>query len=84
MVAHSKQILSSGLFIANEIPSGNIDGINKIFILNNTPILNSVIVRLSGISQVPGTGKDYDISGQTITFFKAPQVGQEVVVTYFL
>ena len=83
MVAHSKQIVTSGTFIGNEIPAGDIDGINTIFTLSDIPIINSVIVRLSGIVQVPETGKDYTINDNIITFFKAPKVGQEVAVSYF-
>ncbi len=84
MVAHSKQISTAGYtFIANEIPIGDINGINTVFTLSNVPVLNSVIVRLSGVVQVPGTGKDYTISNAVITFFKAPKVGQEVAVGYF-
>ena len=75
--------LISDIYKANEIPTGNIDGINKDFILANTPVLESVIVRLSGVVQVPGVGKDYTLLGSTITFDKAPKVGQEVVVSYF-
>ena len=82
MVAHSKQIVTSGTFIGNEIPVGDIDGINTIFTLSDIPIINSVIVRLSGIVQVPETGKDYTINDNIITFFKAPKVGQEVAVSY--
>ena len=80
MVAHSKAIAS---FIGNEIPSGTIDGINKDFVLTNAAVTGSLLVRLSGLVQVPGIIKDYTLSGQTITFNKAPKVGQEVVVSYF-
>jgi len=81
MVVHSKQILASK-WIANEIPNGIIDGINKFFILNNIP-LNDVIVRLNGLTIVPGIDKDYIISSDTIEFIKPPKIGNEVVVSYF-
>jgi len=80
MVVHSKYISQ---YVANEIPTGNIDGINKYFELANTPQNNSVVVRLSGLIQVPGASKDYTLSGSIITFLKAPKIGQEVVVNYF-
>jgi len=82
MVAHSTQIITSGIFIGNEIPVGDINGINTIFTLSNIPIIDSVIVRLSGLVQVPEAGKDYTINDNIITFFKAPKVGQEVVASY--
>lgn len=84
MAVHSKAIATTNNFIGHEIPSGDIDGVNAIFELSNTPIANSEIVRLSGLVQVPGFSKDYMISDAIITFYKAPKVGQEVVVSYFI
>ena len=75
--------LISDIYIGNEIPSGDIDSVNKDFVLVNTPVSSSVVVRLSGVVQVPGLSKDYTLSGSTITFIKAPKVGQEVVTSYF-
>jgi len=82
MAVHSTQIITQNIFVANEIPIGNVDGINKVFTLAYTPIVDTVIVFLATI-QVPGSGLDYTISGSTITFIKAPKIGQEVVVSYF-
>lgn len=82
ILSHKIQLISD-IYIANEIPSGIVNGINKDFIVTNTPVSTSVVVRLSGIVQVPGVSKDYTISGTTITFIKAPKLGQEVVVSYF-
>jgi len=70
-------------FVGNEIPSGVIDGLNKDFLILNTPINGSLIVRLSGLVQVPGVTKDYTLTGLTISFNKAPKIGQEVVINYF-
>lgn len=83
MTVHSKQVNQLHTFIANEIPTGNVNSINKIFTLLNTQVSGTLIVRLSGSVQVPGAIKDYTLSGSTITFIKAPKVGQEVVVSYF-
>jgi len=80
MAVHSKYI---SRFIANEIPTGIIDGINKNFELAFIPQSNSVIVRLCGLIQVPGISKDYTLLNSTIIFTKAPKVGQEVAVNYF-
>lgn len=82
-MAHSIQIIKQHTFIANEIPTGDINGINKDFVLSNTPVVDSVIVRLNGIVQVPGSLKDYTIIGNTISFIKSPSTGQEVAVAYF-
>lgn len=71
------------VFIANEIPSGDIDGFNKIFNLFNNPINNEVIIRLNGLIQTPGNEKDYILSGSQIIFNKAPKIGMEVTANYF-
>ena len=80
MAVHSKYI---NQFTANEIPVGDINGLNTVFELANTPQSNSVNVRLSGLVQVPGATKDYILSDKIITFAKAPKIGQEVVIDYF-
>lgn len=81
MAVHSKQIVTSS-WIANDVVSGSIDGINKVFELNYTP-KSEVIVRLNGLISVPGISKDYTISGKIITFDKAPKTGMEIVASYF-
>ena len=83
MAAHSQQIVTQNDYIANEIPSGIIDGVNKNFTLAFDPVTNSVLIRLSGLVQVPAIGKDYTLSEKIISFTKAPKVGQEVVASYF-
>jgi len=70
-------------YIGNEVPNGVVDANNKLFELSNNPLLGSVVVRLSGICQVPGPLKDYEIVGTQISFIKAPKIGQEVVCNYF-
>lgn len=84
MSVHSIQLIKQNVFIANEIPIGVIDGNNKDFVLNSIPINNSLIVRLCGLVQVPGVSKDYLLNNKTISFIKAPKIGQEVVVSYFI
>ncbi len=70
-------------YVANEIPSGSINSNNKVFTLVNSPVSGSVTVYLNGLFQAPGTGLDYTISGQTITFTKAPHTNSEIYVCYF-
>lgn len=85
MGAHSRQLPDTVElinFISNEIPSGDINSINKIFTLANTPSPGTVRVMLNGSVQTPGVGLDYTISGATITFTKAPRTNSELLVHY--
>jgi len=68
--------------IVNEIPTGTIGSDNTDFDLLNTPITGTVQVYLNGILQEPGTGKDYILSGTTISFVQAPEVGDILLVSY--
>lgn len=61
--------------------TGTIDGINKIYILSNTPDVGSVYVYVNGILQLPN-GNDYSVSGSTITFTNPLQVGDILIVSY--
>lgn len=85
MAAHSHEISTSvsvANFIANEIPSGDINGSNKVFALAHTPISGTVHVHLNGMVQVPGSGLDYTIAINVITFTKAPRSNSEILVHY--
>lgn len=75
--------ISTGDFIANEIPSGSINSSNKNFSVLHDPIVGTVIVVLNGLTQIPGSGNDYTISGKIITFAKAPRTNSELLVHYF-
>jgi hypothetical protein len=67
-----------------QIPSGTIDGINKIFTLTNVPMVNTQLVFLNGLTLFPGAG-DYLISGSTITFTGTiPQPGDKLIVQYWV
>jgi len=62
------------LFRDNEEPSGAINGTNVTFTLANTPNpVASLRIYLNGFYQVQG--KDYNISGTTITYDEAPSSG---------
>ncbi|MFW6047284.1 MAG: hypothetical protein ACOCP4_05820, partial [Candidatus Woesearchaeota archaeon] len=52
--------------------TGDVDGSNKDFVLDNEPITNSQMVYLNGMLQEEG--QDYTITGDTITFMEAPEV----------
>lgn len=68
--------------IDREIPSGVIDGVNKIFILSQTPELESEHIFLNGLLQDSGETEDYIISGNTITFIDAPLEGSKIRCSY--
>ena len=65
--------------IDKEIPQGTVDGINKIFITNYTPIPNSEHVFLNGLLQ---DNDDYLISGNTISFVEAPYPNSKIKCSY--
>lgn len=72
-----------GEVILRETPSGNIDGINKTFVLANDPH-GTELLYLNGLLQEPGAGNDYTISGTTITLAVAPKVGGRLKANYSL
>lgn len=70
--------------IWNEIPVGEVDGVNRVFTLTREPRNGNLTLSNSGIVQLPGEGNDYQLSGQTITFEpdNAPALGANVLATY--
>ena len=74
--------LGVGTYII-EVPNGLINGINNIFTLTNIPTNNTQKVYLNGLLQMVGISKDYTISGNTITFIKAPKINNKIIVSYF-
>jgi len=68
--------------IANEVPTGVINGANTDYTLANTPESGTVVVLLNGIQQQPGSGNDYILSGTTISFATAPETGMDVMANY--
>jgi hypothetical protein len=70
--------------ICNEIPSGLINSLNVTFTLANTPVAGTVEVYLNGMFQAPGVGLDYTISGNTITFVKAPRTNSVLYASYII
>ena len=65
-----------------EVPSGIIDGVNRLFILNNEPKSNSEHLFLNGVLQDPGETEDYIISANTITFIDPPSMGSKLRCSY--
>ena len=68
-------------FIDPYVPTGTINGDNKVFTLGHTPSpVTSLRVWRGGAKQV--VDEDFTISGTTITFVNAPQVGEKIEVEY--
>jgi hypothetical protein len=80
------QDVSNGLTAANfvdkEVPTGAINGSNTSFTLANTPTSGTEHVYLNGLLQESGSGNDYTISANTITFIFAPLTGEKIRVSY--
>lgn len=68
--------------IRYENESANCNGSEDEFTLETTPVANSVQVFLNGLLQEAGSGKDYTISGTTITFADEPVTGDILLIHY--
>lgn len=66
-------------YVADEIPSGAINGSNTVFTLVGIPS-GGVMVFLRGLLQIPTT--DYSLSSSVITFVIAPLTGDSISCTY--
>jgi len=75
---------TAGTLSINEVPSGAVNGFNKIFSLTNSPITGTEQVYLNGLLQKSGSGNDYTISDTTITFVTAPEAGDILLVSYIM
>jgi hypothetical protein len=68
--------------ILNEIPSGEINGMNNVFVLNNIPILGSENIYLNGILLINGENDDYVIKDNIVTLVEYPGPGELITCTY--
>ncbi len=66
--------------------SADIDasGYAGVHTLSNTPIEASVQIFLNGLLQEEGSGKDYTLSGTTVTFADQPESGDIILAHYIL
>jgi len=73
-----------GTMVNNETPTGDINGVNDTYTLDNQPLTDSETVHLNGLLQEPGVINDYtvNVSGSQITFVVAPETGDIVLVSY--
>ncbi len=70
------------ILFAQEIPSGNVDGVNNTFTLSATPVnLNSLLVFIDDAA-IPNS--QYTLTGSTITFLPSyiPQLAQSILAYY--
>ena len=72
-------------FVFGEIPGGSINGVNKIFTLAKVPYTGAAVkLYRNGLYQTQG--KDYTISGQTITYLtttpQVPLIGDSLIADY--
>ena len=75
--------LEDNSFFRYGVPSGGVDGANKVFNLPTTPSpTDSLSVWINGQLQAEGVGEDYVLSGSTITFAFAPQTGDKLYYSY--
>jgi hypothetical protein len=73
---------SNTSFVDKEIPSGDVDGINTIFILSSNPIPGSDHLYLNGLLQDEGINEDYTIFDNIITFNVAPLSNMKLRCSY--
>jgi len=78
--AVTDNIVESDILFENE--SANCDDVTTDFTLAQTPIVNSVQVCLNGLLQEDGSGKDYTLSGTTVSFATAPLTGDILLIHY--
>jgi hypothetical protein len=74
---------SSSTFVENEVPSGSVDGTNRVFVLAGAPSPStSLQVHRNGLLQNLGT--DYTLSSKTITFSPnaVPQASDILLAAY--
>lgn len=64
----------------NEVPTGTINGSNKVFTISNSATNNEIVVTLNWVKQKETT--DYTLSGTTLTFVDAPFVWALLEVYY--
>jgi len=67
---------------STETPSGTVNGSNKVFTLSTTPDTGSLSLYLNGLRQEEGSGNDYTLTGVTIVFTEAPQIGDIIIASF--
>jgi hypothetical protein len=68
--------------VLNEVPSGEMNGRNNIFVLKNIPIDKSELIYLNGILLIKGDALDYTISNNILYLNEYPSEGELLICTY--
>lgn len=67
----------------NEKLTGDVDGMNKEFLLSDQPASsNSLMVFMNGVLQEFGSMNDFTLDGAKVVFINAPPVGSKIIATY--
>ena len=75
-------VVTNSKIVTREPANGTIDGTNVTFTLAYPIVAGSECVYLNGILMDEGTGNDYTISGQVITFEYPPEVDDKLRINY--
>lgn len=77
-----RPLVVNGVRVVGEQPTGAKDGVNKAFTLAAIPLTGTLAVYINGLLQEQGSGKDYTISGDTITMEIAPISDDLIICEY--
>lgn len=69
-------------FIAKETPSGDVDGTNRIFSVENSIKIDTEQVFLNGMLLEQGIDNDYIIEDNNVVFNVAPRINWKIKVSY--
>lgn len=75
LVVVTQDYVDAATAFSVEVPAGDVNGVNKVFILSSPPHNGSLMLSLNGLGQVEG--EDYTLSGTQITMISAPIGGSE-------
>jgi len=79
----TSNVLQKPSIIVREVPSGTVNGSNCVFTLSQAPTSGKEMIFKRGMLMNAGSGNDYTISGNTITFTSAPKTGDVLLAVYF-
>lgn len=71
-------------YVANETPSGTLDGTNQTFTLANTPLAGTLVLMVNGLQVTEGATEDFTLDGAEITFNAGaiPFAGERLTAHY--
>lgn len=77
-------ISGTPVFVDQATPTGTVDGSNNVFTLADVPASGSLMLWRNGLLMQNGSGKDYTLSGSTISFTAGniPTVGSVLLASY--